>query len=351
MPKRPGLSEFSTRSTDADRAHEVVALLAGILAGGLDELGAQRVLDVGEPGVVLGERWMVNSLGTIRRPLTSTDRLSSISRISRRPSSIGRMVLLARRENTPSTIRSSRRSRDCMPMLVVEATGVPGWAAAHEALAFRPPLGRVAEWQTRWLQVPVRATSWGFKSPLAHDSVASVPHPRTRPCYPPTIGRSAGHAVGVGPVRDPCVRSGLPLAHFLQRDRRVGGHHGCASWYRLSFSWSGRGDSRCDLDTTLADIGEVRSALRLVERCPWHSWRTQAVYGSLRSAVQSGGIQARRRSARRRWAHRHQSWHRFVVIGLAVMTTIQPDPRGVAAANRSLDRRSSKHREYCWGGS
>jgi hypothetical protein len=30
------------------------------------------------------------------------------------------------------------------------------------------PLGRVAEWQTRWLQVPVRATSWGFKSPLAH---------------------------------------------------------------------------------------------------------------------------------------------------------------------------------------
>ena len=30
------------------------------------------------------------------------------------------------------------------------------------------PLGRVAEWQTCWLQVPVRATSWGFKSPLAH---------------------------------------------------------------------------------------------------------------------------------------------------------------------------------------
>lgn len=30
------------------------------------------------------------------------------------------------------------------------------------------PLGRVAKWQTRWLQVPVRATSWGFKSPLAH---------------------------------------------------------------------------------------------------------------------------------------------------------------------------------------
>jgi hypothetical protein len=27
---------------------------------------------------------------------------------------------------------------------------------------------RVAEWQTRWLQVPVLARVWGFKSPLAH---------------------------------------------------------------------------------------------------------------------------------------------------------------------------------------
>jgi hypothetical protein len=26
----------------------------------------------------------------------------------------------------------------------------------------------VAEWQTRWLQVPVPARAWGFKSPLAH---------------------------------------------------------------------------------------------------------------------------------------------------------------------------------------
>ncbi|MEY4606695.1 MAG: hypothetical protein RLY45_1455, partial [Actinomycetota bacterium] len=32
-------------------------------------------------------------------------------------------------------------------------------------------LGRVAEWQTRWLQVPVIVRSWGFKSPLAHQLV------------------------------------------------------------------------------------------------------------------------------------------------------------------------------------
>jgi hypothetical protein len=26
----------------------------------------------------------------------------------------------------------------------------------------------VAEWQTRWLQVPVSFGTWGFKSPFAH---------------------------------------------------------------------------------------------------------------------------------------------------------------------------------------
>ena len=30
------------------------------------------------------------------------------------------------------------------------------------------PLGRVAEWQTRTVQVRVSVRTWGFKSPLAH---------------------------------------------------------------------------------------------------------------------------------------------------------------------------------------
>ncbi len=30
--------------------------------------------------------------------------------------------------------------------------------------------GRVAEWQTRWLQVPVSSGTWGFKSPFAHNA-------------------------------------------------------------------------------------------------------------------------------------------------------------------------------------
>ena len=42
--------------------------------------------------------------------------------------------------------------------------------------------GRVAEWQTRWLQVPVSFGTWGFKSPFAHIERFSEPQAlRSRP--------------------------------------------------------------------------------------------------------------------------------------------------------------------------
>ena len=34
----------------------------------------------------------------------------------------------------------------------------------------------MAEWQTRWLQVPVSARTWGFKSPLAHNMTSHIAH-------------------------------------------------------------------------------------------------------------------------------------------------------------------------------
>src|SRR5215207_8077442 len=45
-----------------------------------------------------------------------------------------------------------------------------GWRASLSRLdhAARVVRARVAERQTRWLQVPVSARTWGFKSPLAH---------------------------------------------------------------------------------------------------------------------------------------------------------------------------------------
>ena len=39
---------------------------------------------------------------------------------------------------------------------------LPGWFGSQAIRA------RVAERQTRWLQVPVSERAWGFKSPLAH---------------------------------------------------------------------------------------------------------------------------------------------------------------------------------------
>lgn len=41
-------------------------------------------------------------------------------------------------------------------------------------------LGRVAEWQTRWLQVPVSFGTWGFKSPFAHFTRGSSCSQRAR---------------------------------------------------------------------------------------------------------------------------------------------------------------------------
>ena len=51
------------------------------------------------------------------------------------------------------------------------------WWSGAVPLAFGFPLGRVAEWQTSWLQVPVSARTWGFKSPLAHQVVSPVQRP------------------------------------------------------------------------------------------------------------------------------------------------------------------------------
>ena len=45
----------------------------------------------------------------------------------------------------------------------------PAWIAQHAR-----PSARVAERQTRWLQVPVSARTWGFKSPLAHQATPGL---------------------------------------------------------------------------------------------------------------------------------------------------------------------------------
>src|SRR3954451_8400050 len=110
--------------------------------------------------------WIAKWFGNTVRPRTSTDRLSSSSRTSRRPSSTGRSPLRNARANTPSTIRSKRRSKPFRPTGRHCTRGVlhplPG------ALTWRLHSGEWRNRQTRWLQVPVSERTWGFKSPLAH---------------------------------------------------------------------------------------------------------------------------------------------------------------------------------------
>src|ERR1035437_1373718 len=62
--------------------------------------------------------------------------------------------------------RSARMSLDLEPDFPDWTAGpvwISGWSSP--TLCER---ARVAEWQTRWLQVPVSERAWGFKSPLAH---------------------------------------------------------------------------------------------------------------------------------------------------------------------------------------
>src|SRR5680860_232986 len=51
-PEVSGPQRIVDTQVDRDRTHEVVALLTGVLADGLDEFGAERVFDVGEAGVI-----------------------------------------------------------------------------------------------------------------------------------------------------------------------------------------------------------------------------------------------------------------------------------------------------------
>ena len=159
-----------------------------------------ELLEVGR-----ADRATVKSLGTMVRPLTSTERWSSISRTSAAPE----LDRTQRRSEGPGehaldhTLQAVARTLDAHPGEATEAesargrhsttararpiaaddassraeSGAPSAPMGPEvqSLAFHRSLGRVAEWQTRWLQVPVSERTWGFKSPLAHSEGTTQP--------------------------------------------------------------------------------------------------------------------------------------------------------------------------------
>src|SRR5271167_4256435 len=70
-------------------------------------------------------------------------------------------------ENSENAVRPCQRVflylRECLSQRRIEL----GLRTAA-VIASSGYFGRVAEWQTRWLQVPVSFGTWGFKSPFAH---------------------------------------------------------------------------------------------------------------------------------------------------------------------------------------
>src|SRR5215203_543780 len=151
------------------------------------------------------ERWTLNSLGTRRLLRDISLASASSSRCKRAAISTGCTSPLNARAKTPLTAPStffSKRAKMPMsllprgsprsypqkvgglaaltielePLAYVEnrrlgndsvVLAFPGWIADLTAIR-----ARVAERQTRWLQVPVSERTWGFKSPLAHSPAA-----------------------------------------------------------------------------------------------------------------------------------------------------------------------------------
>src|SRR5437588_7155521 len=169
----------------------------------------------------LGLRARRKWFGAIR-PRTPTVRCRSISRASRRPSSTGWTPLRKALAKTPSTRRSSRCSNCCSPM---PRAAYP-WP--FRTIRGQPVLsgGRSGEWrnwQTRRIQVPVSARTWGFKSPLAHQPTTTTtyshrpmfcrnPSVRCRCALSPTRDLAKGTTLSINEAQRPQVYADLERA-------------------------------------------------------------------------------------------------------------------------------------------
>ena len=111
---------------------------------------------------------------------SSSPPASSPHRVSRRPHcfhlhGIGPARRTRHQQNSENRIDAGQGADRGRVGRTVSAVG-SGWGRPASTVIRSPGcFGRVAEWQTRWLQVPVSFGTWGFKSPFAHISKDRAP--------------------------------------------------------------------------------------------------------------------------------------------------------------------------------
>ena len=115
VERRPVFSESSDTSVTVTGPEELVALLAGVLPGGLGQLAGERVGERLEALGVVGGEVDADVVGRDERPLTPSVRPLSSTRTRRCPISTGWSPLRKALLKVPSTSRSSLRSNPWSP--------------------------------------------------------------------------------------------------------------------------------------------------------------------------------------------------------------------------------------------
>ena len=210
---------------DLDRPHEAVALVPGVLPGGVGQLADEGLGDVCELLVVVGARAMVKWLGDdaarARRPCGG--RPSPGPGAGRARPAAAPLRKAWRTRPRPGARAAARTA--CSPIAgpsIPRPSRLGHAAVGASATVLDLHSGEWRNWQTRRIQVPVSERTWGFKSPLAHHKGAGQ-----RGCGDPETGRLLPDFYRT--ARQPNRSLRQPVAFILAQARgvRVSKHHRC----------------------------------------------------------------------------------------------------------------------------
>ena len=179
--KSPFLSESSGTSVTVTAPDELVALVLGVGARGFGELTRQGFGERGEPLEVGGREVDPDVVGR-HRPSADPEGAARVEDPSDPVTDLDGLESAAEGLVEPAFDQPLEPALEPLESHGSECTGGPRRATGHPHGAVPNSGGRSENshcypgalsgewrnWQTRRLQVPVSARTWGFKSPLAH---------------------------------------------------------------------------------------------------------------------------------------------------------------------------------------